>query len=113
MRLALAKSGVDLCFISSKKNDTFLEEHSVLFEDLEHGLIAHLDKIEKTSLKVKSKNAFLKAGQSNSISPARTFKCSFNAPSAKTKSRKTSRSITPNGSPARKSPAYSPVRQKS
>ena len=49
MRLALAKSGVDLCFISSKQNDAFLEEHSVLFEDLEHGLIAHLDQIEKTS----------------------------------------------------------------
>ena len=112
MRLALAKSGVDLSFMSSKKSDAFLEGHSVLFEDLEHGLISHLDQIEKTAPKIKSKDTFLKSSRSNSGSPSRTFKCSFKATSTKAKSKFSSRSTTPVGSSPKKTPSLSPVRQK-
>ena len=35
-----------------------MQNHAVLFEDLEHRMISHLDKIEKAQLKVKSKDEF-------------------------------------------------------
>ena len=87
MKLALAKSGVDLSFMSAKSSEAFLDGHSVLFEDLEHGLISHLEQIEKTNLNTKSKDKFLKANRSSSGSPARAFKSSFNGSSAKVKTR--------------------------
>ena len=87
MKLALAKSGVDLSSMSGNNSDAFLDGHSVLFEDLEHGLISHLDQIEKTNLKLNSKSQFLKGNCSNSGSPARVFKSSFNGSQSKVKTR--------------------------
>jgi len=59
MRLAVAKAGIDLSFMQKGEQDEFMDSHTVLFEDLEHRMIAHLDKVEKAKLKVTSKDAFL------------------------------------------------------
>ena len=58
MQLAIAKSGIDLTFMEKEQQDEFLQNHAVLFEDLEHRMISYLDKIEKAQLKVKSKDEF-------------------------------------------------------
>lgn len=58
MQLAIAKSGIDLSFMEKEQKEEFMQNHAVLFEDLEHRMISHLDKIEKAQLKVKSKDEF-------------------------------------------------------
>ena len=47
MQLAIAKSGIDLNFMEKEEKEEFMQNHTVLFEDLEHRMISHLDKIEK------------------------------------------------------------------
>ena len=73
MRLAVAKAGLDLSFMQKEEQEEFLQSHTVLFEDLEHRMIAHLDKIEKAPLKVRSKDSVRQSQKSQgSLSPKAT-----------------------------------------
>ena len=47
MRLAITKAGIDLSFMGSEEQEEFMQNHTILFEDLEHRMLSHLDKIEK------------------------------------------------------------------